>query len=103
LGHMGVAASICLIGIMNYGPDTLLQGAASQDVGARWGVGKASGFVDGVSSVGQLFSSYLVGYIAQKYGWDNLFYVFVVLALLGGAIMATRWSKHTIRNTPMKT
>jgi sugar phosphate permease len=62
------------------------------------GVGKASGFVDGVSSVGQLFSSYLVGYIAQKYGWDNLFYVFVVLALLGGAIMATRWSKHTIRN-----
>jgi sugar phosphate permease len=98
LGHVGVAASICLIGIMNYGPDTLLQGAASQDVGARWGVGKASGFVDGVSSVGQLFSSYLVGYIAQKYGWDRLFYVFVVLALLGGAIMATRWSKHTIRN-----
>ena len=99
LGHLGVAASICLIGIMNYGPDTLLQGAASQDVGARWGVGKASGFVDGVSSVGQLFSSYLVGYIAQKYGWDRLFYVFVVLALLGGAIMATRWTKHTVRNT----
>ena len=99
LGHLGVAASICLIGIMNYGPDTLLQGAASQDVGARWGVGKASGFVDGVSSVGQLFSSYLVGYIAQKYGWDRLFYVFVVLALLGGTIMATRWTKHTVRNT----
>lgn len=93
LGHVGVAASVCLIGIMNYGPDTLLQGAASQDVGARWGVGKASGFVDGVSSVGQLFSSYLVGYIAQNYGWDYLFHVFVGLALLGGAIMATRWSK----------
>jgi sugar phosphate permease len=100
LGHLGVAFSICLIGVMNYGPDTLLQGAASQDVGARWGVGKASGFVDGVSSVGQLFSSYLVGYIAQKYGWDRLFYVFVALALLGGAIMATRWHKHTIRIAP---
>jgi sugar phosphate permease len=100
LGHLGVAASICLIGVMNYGPDTLMQGAASQDVGARWGVGKASGFVDGVSSVGQLFSSYLVGYVAQKYGWDQLFYVFVVLALTGGGIMATRWTKHTKRNTP---
>ena len=99
LGHMGVAASICLIGIMNYGPDTLLQGAASQDVGARWGVGKASGFVDGVSSMGQLFSSYLVGYIAQKYGWDSLFHVFVGMALCGGAIMATRWNKHTVRST----
>jgi sugar phosphate permease len=98
LGHAGVAASICLIGIMNYGPDTLLQGAASQDVGARWGVGKATGFVDGVSSVGQLFSSYLVGYIAQNYGWDHLFLVFVALALVGGAVMATRWNKHTTRN-----
>lgn len=101
LGHVGVAASICLIGIMNYGPDTLLQGAASQDVGARWGVGKASGFVDGVSSLGQLCSSYLVGYVAQKYGWDRLFYVFVVLALLGGAIMATRWNRHTNVQTAM--
>jgi sugar phosphate permease len=94
-GHVGVALSICLIGVLNYGPDTLLQGAASQDVGARWGVGKASGFVDGVSSIGQLFSSYLVGYIAQNYGWDQLFYVFVVLALVGGAVMATRWNNHT--------
>jgi len=97
LGHAGVAASICLIGVMNYGPDTLLQGAASQDVGARWGVGKASGFVDGVSSVGQLFSSYFVGYVAQHYGWNRLFYIFVVLALTGGAIMATRWTHISVR------
>ena len=94
-GPAGVIASIALIGIMNYGPDTLLQGAASQDLGAKWGVGTASGFVDGVSSVGQLISSYLVGYIAQKYGWDHLFYVFVALALLGGAVMATRWNSRT--------
>ena len=42
-GHLGIACSIALIGIMNFGPDTLLQGAASQDMGARWGVGTASG------------------------------------------------------------
>jgi sugar phosphate permease len=90
-GHLGVALSICWIGIMNYGPDTLLQGAAAQDVGAKWGVGTASGFIDGVSSTGQMFSSYLVAYIVQRYGWDSLFYVFVVLALMGGTILATRW------------
>lgn len=94
-GQAGVVASIALIGIMNYGPDTLMQGAASQDLGAKWGVGTASGFVDGVSSVGQLISSYLVGFIAQRYGWDNLFYVFVVMALVGGSIMATRWKVRT--------
>jgi sugar phosphate permease len=76
---------------MNYGPDTLLQGAAVQDIGARWGVGKASGFICGVSSLGQLLSAYLVGVISERYGWDSLFYVFMILALAGGAIMATRW------------
>ena len=90
-GKLGVALSICLIGIMNYGPDTLMQGAASQDVGAKWGVGTASGFVDGVSSVGQMLSAYLVAQIAEHYGWDRLFYVFVALAFTGGCIMASRW------------
>jgi sugar phosphate permease len=90
-GRWGVAVSIALIGIMNYGPDTILQGAAVQDIGARWGVGKASGFICGVSSLGQLFSAYLVGAVSQLYGWDALFYVFMSLAALGGTIMATRW------------
>src|SRR5260221_10776246 len=87
-GPVGVALSICLIGVINYGPDTLLQGAASDDVGAKWGVGTASGFVDGVSSVGQMFSAYLVAYIAAHYGWDRLFYLFVPLAFLGRGIIA---------------
>jgi Sugar phosphate permease len=96
-GRVGVAAGIALIGIMNYGPDTLMQGAASQDVGARWGVGSASGFVDGVSSIGQLFSPFLVAYVAARYGWDALFQVFVVLAFAGGGVMATRWSRLSVQ------
>lgn len=95
LGRLGVAFSIGLIGVMNYGPDTLLQGATSQDIGARWGVGKTSGFIDGVSSVGQLFSAYLVGYIADKHGWDAVFYGLVLVSFLGGAILATRWKQRT--------
>ena len=98
LGHGGVALSIILIGVMNYGPDTLMQGAAAQDVGAKWGVGTASGFVDGVSSIGQLLSSYLVAYVAHKYGWDQLFYIFVVLALVGGLIMATHWNHVSVQS-----
>ena len=82
---------IALIGIMNYGPDTILQGAAAQDIGTRWGVGKTAGFINGVSSVGQLVSAYLVGSVSQHCGWDTLFYVFTALAMLGGLVMATRW------------
>ena len=94
LGRGGVAVSIALIGIMNFGPDTLLQGAASQDAGAKWGVGTASGFISGFGSVGQLFSPYLVAYVSGKYGWDRLFYVFVAIALVGGALLATQWNQE---------
>ena len=89
-GHLGAAFGIALIGIMNFGPDTLLQGAASQDVGAKWGVGTASGFISGFGSIGQVFSPYLVAYIADKYGWDRLFYGFVAIAFVGGAILASQ-------------
>ena len=95
-GRLGVAFSIALIGMMNYGPDTLLHGAASQDVGARWGLGTASGFIDGISSTGQLVSAYLVGYVVERYGWDLVFYFFVVFAFLGGALLATRWKHPSI-------
>ena len=96
-GHLGIACSIALIGIMNFGPDTLLQGAASQDVGARWGVGTASGFISGIGSVGQIFSPYLVAYLSGKFGWDSLFYGFVILATVGGALLATQWNREVPR------
>jgi sugar phosphate permease len=97
MGRGGVAVSIALIGMMNFGPDTLLQGAASQDAGTKWGVGRASGFISGFGSVGQLFSPYLVAYVAEKYGWDRLFYAFVGIAFAGGALLATQWSREAIQ------
>lgn len=95
-GRVGVAFSIGLIGMMNYGPDTLLQGAAAQDIGSRWGVGKASGFIDGVSSVGQLFSAYLVGFLAETSGWDSVFTLFIIVSFMGGTILASRWHHRTV-------
>ena len=91
-GRPGLALSISLIGMMNYGPDTILQGAASQDIGSKWAVGTAAGFISGFGSLGQLLSPYLVAYVAQKYGWDRLFHLFVVISLVGGGLLATRWN-----------
>ena len=85
---------------MNYGPDTLLQGAASQDAGAKWGTGTASGFISGFGSVGQLFSPYLVAWISGKYGWDRLFYGFVVIAVAAGTLLATRWNSENFTQLP---
>lgn len=82
---------ISLIGIANYGPDTLLQGAASQDAGSGIGTGIVSGFISGVGSIGQLISPYLVALVTAHAGWNRLFQVFVLIALLGGCLQALLW------------
>lgn len=85
-------AGIALIGIMTYGPDTLMQGAASQDAGAGGGAASAAGVICGIASLGQLVSPYFVAVAAEHFGWDALFFLFVAVALLGAALSAVFWN-----------
>jgi sugar phosphate permease len=100
-GHWLNAVGIALIGIANYGPDTLLQGAASQDAGSGLGTGVVSGFISGVGSIGQLISPYLVALVTEHYGWNVLFHLFVAVAFIGGVQQALLWNYgKTKRVTP---
>jgi sugar phosphate permease len=83
---------IALIGIMTYGPDTLMQGAASQDAGAGGGEASAAGVICGIASLGQLVSPYFVAVAAERFGWDALFAMFVVVALAGSGLTACFWN-----------
>ena len=88
-GRVGLAVWISLVGIFTYGPDTLMSGAAAQDVGG--GTATAAGIVNGVGSVGQLLSPLIVAVVADQYGWDYVFMVFVAFALAGAGLLATQW------------
>ena len=77
---------------MTFGPDTLLQGAASQDAGGPGGAASAAGLVNGIASLGQLLSPYLVAQVATRWGWDTLFTSFVAIALAGSAVSALFWN-----------
>ncbi|MCX6626872.1 MAG: MFS transporter [Candidatus Solibacter sp.] len=90
-GRAGLALSIALLGMMNHGPDALLQGAAAQDLGARWGVGLVAGFVSGFAAIGQILSPLAVAIVAGRYGWERLFEMLMALSLAGGALLALRW------------
>ncbi|MDE1177456.1 MAG: MFS transporter [Edaphobacter sp.] len=90
--HWTNALGIALIGITNFGPDTLLQGAASQDAGGALSTGTVSGFISGVGSLGQLISPYMVALMAGRFGWNLLFHVFVIFALCGGLLQAFYWN-----------
>jgi OPA family sugar phosphate sensor protein UhpC-like MFS transporter len=92
LGRVFNAVGISIIGIMTYGPDTLMSGAAAQDIGSAKAAATASGFIDGIGHIGQIASPFLVACITTRFGWDPLFYIFVALSLIGAGILATQWN-----------
>ncbi len=91
-GHLANAIGIGLIGFLTYGPDTLMTGAAAQDEGSQRGAATAAGLINGVGSIGQMVSGYIVAVVKNSYGWDALFYLLVVCAFLSGALLAAKWN-----------
>jgi len=90
--HLGNAIGISLIGFFTYGPDALMSGAAAIDACSPKAAGLAAGVINGVGSIGQIASGFIVAFIASKYGWDNLFYFFVVISLIAGCLLALKWN-----------
>ncbi|MCH7958766.1 MAG: MFS transporter [Candidatus Hydrogenedentes bacterium] len=96
LGSLGLwwnVAGIAFIGAMTFGPDALMTGAAAMDIGSQRAAGLASGFINGMGSVGQIFSPLVVAYVSEsRFGWNGLFALLGVLSLIAAALMATKWN-----------
>ncbi len=97
-GWAGSLAGIMLVGFFTYGPDTLMQGAASQDAGTEQDAAATAGLICGVASLGQLVAPYLVALVATRHGWDELFYLFVGISAVGAllSVMGWRWKAPAI-------
>ena len=91
-GMAANAVSIGIIGIMTFGPDSLMSGAAAMDIGSTRGAATAAGLINAMGSCGQLISPLLVAYVADHYGWNSMFYLFVIFAVVSGTILATKWN-----------
>lgn len=90
--HLGNAIGISLIGFFTYGPDALMSGAAAIDTGSPKAAGLAAGFINGVGSLGQMLSPFIVAFIVRLFGWDSLFYFFVAIAAVAGGLLAIKWN-----------
>jgi sugar phosphate permease len=80
-------ASMMLVGALLFGPDALISGAAAQDAGGASAAATAVGIVNGMGSVGALLQGALTVGVKEAFGWNALFYVFFVLALLASACL----------------
>lgn len=96
LSQLGLAANltgIALIGAFTFGPDTLMAGPATQEAVPPEATARAGGFVNGVGSLGQVASPYVVSLISTHFGWDALFYSLAAASVVGALALATQWRK----------
>jgi sugar phosphate permease len=86
-GH-GVIDTLALgmSGFFIYGPQTLVSQVAPADIASRKAVGAAVGLTGFMSYVGATLAGWLIGYIAQTYGWRGAF-TFWISAALGCALI----------------
>jgi len=78
---------LALIGALLFAPDSILCGAAAQDAGGRAAASLATGFVNGIGSIGSLVVGLIVPSMSKRYGWGVLFPCLVGVALLGAACL----------------
>ena len=90
LAGLGVAANVlglALVGACLFGPDSLISGAASQDAGGPYAAATATGFVNGIGSIGAILQGIVTVRVSRAFGWDALFAVFVGLAIVAAAAL----------------
>jgi sugar phosphate permease len=77
-GHWALVIILALVGALLFAPDSILAGAAAQDAGGPYAAATATGFVNGVGSVGALLEGLTLPALTEHFGWSIMF------PLLGG-------------------
>jgi sugar phosphate permease len=89
-------AIMALVGACLYGPDTLLSGAAAQDLGGPKAAALAIGMINGLGSVGAVSQELITRTVSHAYGWNAVFYVLLVSALAASLLLIP-----TFRSAPV--
>jgi MFS transporter, OPA family, glycerol-3-phosphate transporter len=79
------------VGVFILGPDSMLSATAAMDFGTKRGASTATGFVNGVGSLGGILGGYLPGAITTETDWSALFGVCLVGLTFSAIILVPLW------------
>ena len=86
-GFWIVFLSLGVIGLFLFISDSTLSGTAAQDIGGSENTGSATGIINGIGSIGGALAGILPIWLQQKYGWDSIFILFTMLAIMALAFL----------------
>ncbi len=87
-----LGASLFVIGMLTYAPDSLISGTATVDFGTKKGASTASGLVNGAGSVGAVVGGTLPGLIHQRWGWHGVFAILAAAVLVAAVLLLPKWN-----------
>ena len=85
------ATLLCLSSFFIYGPQALLGAAASQQA-TKHACATANGILGIFGYASTTISGVTFGYLADRWGWDSVFLVSVVIGLVGALVIALMWN-----------
>jgi len=88
---------LILIGFLLYGPHVLMATFLPMEYASRKSAASAAGFVGGWAYVGSALSSFLSGYLADNFGWNSVFYLWLSGGLMDAILMTILWNHKPVR------
>jgi OPA family sugar phosphate sensor protein UhpC-like MFS transporter len=80
-----------LVGMFLFGPDSMVSATAAIDFGTKRGAGAATGFVNGVGSIGAILGGYLPGVLTSKDDWSLFFQISLAGLIVSAVILIPLW------------
>jgi OPA family glycerol-3-phosphate transporter-like MFS transporter len=96
--RLAIGTGFFIIGFLIYIPDSLVAGAASIDFGTKKGASTASGLVNGLGSIGQVFGVTLPGWAGRVLGkghdiWNPIFLWLGIALAVAGLLLLPQWNR----------
>jgi OPA family sugar phosphate sensor protein UhpC-like MFS transporter len=86
-----MGAFFFLVGVFILGPDSMLSATAAMDFGTKRGASTATGFINGIGSLGGILGGYLPGAITTESDWSPLFGVILVGLIVSAIVLVPLW------------
>ncbi len=90
--RLSLSLSLMLIGLLLFGPDSIVSGTAAIDFGTKKGASTAAGIINSMGSVGAIVGGTIPGLLLERWGWNGVFSFLGILLFIAGSILIPKWN-----------
>ena len=88
---------LVLMGFFLYGPHVLMSAFLPMEYVSREASATAAGFISGWGYIGSAITGILSGFLADNFGWNSVFYLWMSGGLVAAVLMAVLWNYRPLK------